>query len=411
MKRRVVITGTGMITPLGKSVQESWQGLREGKTGFGPITLFDAAEYKTQIAAEVKDFKASDFMDRKAARKMGRFTQFAVTAANEALKQSQLLESDIDKSRVATILGVGIGGMEVIEEAVRQLETKGPESVSPMTIPRMISNEAAGYIAILHGITGPCSVVTTACSSGTDAIGAAFNAIRYGQVDAAVTGGAEAPICGFGVSGFNKLKALSTRNDEPNRASRPFDRDRGGFVMGEGAGILVLEEYESAKKRGASILGEIKGFGMSCDANHLTAPLEDGTGSAQAMRVAMQDAELSPESIGYVNAHGTGTALGDPVETKALKLALGDHAYKVPISSTKSMMGHLLGGAGAVETIVCVKSIEDQFVPPTVNLENPSEECDLDYVPLKGREAKIEVAMTESLGFGGHNSVLLVGKV
>ncbi len=409
MERRVVITGMGLLSPVGKSVEESWENIKAGVSGVGEITLFDTTGFKTKIAGEVKDFVVGDFMDRKEARKMARFSQFAVAASKEALEQSKILESGLSKDRIGTILGNGIGGMDIMQEAISSLVLKGPDAIAPMTIPKMISNEAPGNVAISFGITGPCYTVTTACSSGVDAIGQAMHSIRYGQLDAAITGGTEATISKFGIAGFNKIQALSTRNDEPKKASRPFDKDRDGFIMGEGAGILILEEYEHAKKRGARILGEIKGFAMSCDANHLTAPLEDGSGSAKAIKNALADAGLEPKDIDYINAHGTSTPTNDPVETRAIKLVFGDLAKKIPISSTKSVTAHLLGAAGAIETIICAKVLEDQFVPPTINLDNPDEECDLDYVPNVGRKAKVTNILSQSLGFGGHNGALVIG--
>ncbi len=411
MKRRVVITGLGTINSLGNNVDDFWSGIKEGKCGVGPITRTDTSELVTKIAAEVKDFKASDHMDKKDARKMALCTQFAVIAAGEAVRDAGLTEGTFDPERVGAIIGNGIGGFEVTEDSHRTIFAKGPQRTPPMTIPKLISNEIPGNVAITYGLKGPCWVVTTACASSTDAIGNALMTIQCGRADAIVAGGSEASITQLGVAGFNVIGALSTRyNDEPQKASRPFDKDRDGFVIGEGAACLVLEELEHAKARGAKIYAEIAGYGNTCDAYHLTAPNPEGEGATRAIKLALEDAGMKPEDIDYVNAHGTSTPTNDPIETKSIKDALGDHAYKVKVSSTKGMTGHCIGAAGAVEAIVCVKAINDGFYPPTINLDEADPECDLDYVPNKGVKGEINVAMSNSLGFGGHNSIVIIKK-
>jgi 3-oxoacyl-[acyl-carrier-protein] synthase II len=408
--RRVVVTGMGTINPLGHSVDEFWKGIKEGKVGIGPITQFDASEFATTIAGEVKNFNASDFFDRKAARKMARFTQLAVAASVEAMKDAGLDENNFDHNRAGCILGNGIGGFETTEENIRGLAAKGPAGIAPMAIPKLISNEGPANVAIYHGLKGPCFALATACASGTDALGYAMNTIRTGMADIVVSGGTEATITPFAVGAFNKLLALSTRNDDPQTASRPFDKDRDGFVMGEGAGILILEELEHAKKRGAPIYAELAGFGMTCDAGHLTAPDPDGAGGAASMKIAMEDAGLKPEDIDYLNAHGTSTPMNDPCETLAIKTAFGEHARKLKISSTKAMTGHMLGATGGVEAIVCVKAITDSYVPATMNLNEPDEKCDLDYVPNKGIDMEVRAALSDNLGFGGHNGSIIFKK-
>jgi 3-oxoacyl-[acyl-carrier-protein] synthase II len=409
--RRVVVTGMGTINPLAHNVEDFWKAIKAGEIGIGDITLFDTANTATKIAAEVKDFKASEFIDRKAARKMARFTQFAVAASVEAMNDAGLTEDNFDHSRAGCILGCGIGGLDVTEENVRGLVAKGPQAgIAPMTIPKMISNEGPANVSITHGLRGPCFSLATACASGTDALGYAMNTIRTGMADIILSGGTESTITEFSVGGFNKLLALSTRNDDPKTASRPFDKDRDGFVMGEGAGILVLEELEHAKKRGATIYAELAGFGMTCDAGHLTAPDAEGKGGAESMRLAVEDAELIPEDIDYINAHGTSTPINDPCETLAIKRAFGDHAKKVKVSSTKAMHGHMLGATGGVEAIICVKAITDSFVPGTMNLFEADEKCDLDYVPNKGIEMEVNAALSDNLGFGGHNGSIVFKK-
>jgi len=409
MNRRVVVTGMGTINPLSHNVEDLWSALKAGKSGVGPITQFDPAEFPSKIAGEVKDFNPSDFIDSKDHRKMARFTQFAVAGAVEAMNQAGLNSENIDPYRSSVILGNGIGGFEIIESSHRVLFEKGPKRIPPMTIPKLLSNEGPGNVAIRFGFKGPAYVINTACASATDAIGQAMTAIRHGVSDVVLAGGTEASITELGVGGFCVLKALSTkRNDDPTKASRPFDADRDGFIIAEGSGILVLEELEHAKARGANILAEIAGYGATCDAFHLTAPNSDGIAASTAMSNAIKDAGLKPSDIDYVNAHGTSTPTNDPLETKAIKLALGDHAYKTKISSTKSMTGHLVGAAGGIEAIISVKAIQDQFFPGTLNLDNPAEGCDLDYVPGKGISGKIKAVMSNSLGFGGHNGTLVI---
>lgn len=409
--RRVVITGMGTINPLGHGVDEFWKSIRAGKIGIDTITQFDPEEFSTKIAAEVKDFRASDFFDRKAARKMSRFTQFAVAASVEAMKDAGLGEDNFDHHRAGCILGCGIGGFETTEENIRGLVAKGPQAgIAPMAIPKLISNEGPANVSIYHGLKGPSFALATACASGTDALGYALNTIRTGMADIVVSGGTEATITPFAVGSFNKLLALSTRNDDPKTASRPFDKDRDGFVMGEGAGVLVLEELEHAKKRGAVIYAELAGFGMTCDAGHLTAPDPEGRGGAESMRIAIKDAGLKPEDIDYINAHGTSTPINDPCETLAIKLAFGDHAQNLKISSTKAMHGHMLGATGGVEAIVCVKAIQDGFVPGTMNLFEADEKCDLNYLPNKGMEMEVNAALSDNLGFGGHNGSIVFKK-
>lgn len=409
MDRRVVVTGMGTINPLSNNVEDLWSAIKAGKSGIGPITKFDATEFPSKIAGEVKDFNPSDFMDSKEHRKMGLFTRFAVAGAVEAMKQAGLDKEIIEPYRSSVILGNGIGGFEIIEDAHRVLFEKGPKRIPPMTIPKLLSNEGPGNIAIKFGFKGPAYVVTTACASATDAIGQAMNAVRTGLSDVIITGGSEAAITELGVGGFCVLKALSTkRNNDPEKACRPFDEDRDGFVIAEGSGILVLEELEHAKARGANILAEIAGYGATCDAFHLTAPNSDAISASTAMSEAIQDAGLEPSDIDYINAHGTSTPTNDPLETKAIKIALGDHAYKLKVSSTKSMTGHLVGAAGGIEAIISIMAIRDQFFPGTLNLENPGEGCDLDYVPGIGVPGKIKAVLSNSLGFGGHNGTLAI---
>jgi 3-oxoacyl-[acyl-carrier-protein] synthase II len=405
---RVVVTGMGTVNPLGTSIEQFWNHIKEGVSGIGPITKFDTTDYPAKIAGEVRDFDPSDLLDRKETRGMADFTKFAVHASVQAMNQAKLETGAFDPYRSGVYIGNGIGGFEVVEENLYKLYERGPHAVAPLTIPKLISNEAAGNIAIHFGMQGPCHTTVTACASGTDAIGDAFNAIRFGQVDVALTGGTEAAITKLSVAGFCRLQALATRyNDTPQIASRPFDKERDGFVMGEGAGMLVLESLSHAKKRGATILGEIAGYSMTCDAYHLTAPNPDGEGAARAMQAAVSMAGAKLEEVDYINAHGTSTAANDSMETKAIKRVFGEHAYKLKVSSTKSMTSHLIAAAGAVEAIVCLLAIRDQYYPCTLNLTNPDSECDLDYVPNKGKEGTIRYAMSNSLGFGGHNGVLV----
>lgn len=407
--KRVVITGTGVVSPLGHSIDEMWSNLKSGKSGIGPITRLDPEEYPSKIAGEVRDFDPAKFIDKKDARKMALFSQYAIAGAVQAMQQAGLESYAIDTERAGVILGNGIGGFEIIEEGHRTLFDKGPRRVPPMTIPKIISNEGPGHIAIRYGFHGPCYTITTACASGTDAIGQAMRAIQHGQSDVMITGGTEGCITGLGVSGFCALKALSTQNNEnPAIASRPFDKDRDGFVIAEGAGILVLEELEHAKQRGAVILAEVAGYGMTCDAYHLTAPDPDGNGAARAMKMALDEAGMQPEDIDYINAHGTSTPTNDPIETAAIKKTFGEHAYKLKVSSTKSMTGHMIGAAGGVEAIIGMLAIRNSFIPPTINLDEPDEACDLDYVPGQGVEARVRTVISNSLGFGGHNGVVLI---
>ena len=409
MKTRVVVTGMGAITPIGNDVESFWQGLKDKTVGIGPITYFDTTDYKCKLAAEVKGFNARDYMDPKAARRMEAFSQFAVAASKEALEQSGIDMEKEDPYRVGVCVGSGIGSLQAMEKDVKKLNEKGPSRVNPLLVPLMISNMAAGNVAIQFGLKGKCFNVVTACATGTHSIGEAFRSIQYGEADVMVAGGAEASITPIGIAGFTSLTALNTTEDA-SRASIPFDEDRNGFVMGEGAGVVVLESLEHAKARGANILAEVVGYGATCDAFHITSPAEDGSGAARAMENAMKDAGMAAEDIDYVNAHGTSTHHNDLFETKAIRLALGDHAEKVKINSTKSMIGHLLGAAGGVEFITCVKSIQDGFVHATVGLEKPGEGCDLDYTMGDGVSMNVDVAISNSLGFGGHNASLIVKK-
>ena len=409
MKTRVVVTGMGAITPIGNSVESFWQAVKEKTVGIGPITYFDTTDFKCKLAAEVKGFDPKQYMDPKATRRMEAFSQFAVAAAKEALEQSGLAMEKEDPYRVGVIIGSGIGSLQAMERDVKKLNEKGPGRVNPLLVPLMICNMAAGNVAIQFGLKGKCINVVTACATGTHSIGEAFRSIQYGEADVMLAGGTEASITPIGIAGFTALTALNT-TDDPMRASIPFDKDRNGFIMGEGSGVVVLESLEHAKARGAKILAEVVGYGATCDAYHITSPAEDGSGAAKAMEFAMKDAGIEPEAIDYVNAHGTSTHHNDLFETKAIKLALGEHAKKVKINSTKSMIGHLLGAAGGVEFITCVKSIEDGYVHPTVGLVEEGEECDLDYTKGEGVSMDINYAISNSLGFGGHNASLIVKK-
>ena len=409
MKRRVVITGLGAVTPLGNNVDDFWAGIQAGKVGIGPITKFDTADYKVKIAAEVKNFKAADHMDFKAAKRMENFSQYAVAAAKEAFAMAGLDMRKEDPFRVGVIVGSGVGSLQAIEREYKKLLEKGPSRVNLMLVPMMISNMAAGNVSIQLGAKGKCTDVVTACASGTHSIGDAFRAIEYGDADVMIAGGTENAITPVGVSGFTNMTALTTCND-PERASIPFDKDRSGFVLGEGAGIVILEELEHARARGAKILAEMVGYGATGDAYHITAPIEDGSGAAKAMSLAMEEAGVKPEEVDYVNAHGTSTPLNDLSETRAIKLAFGDAAYKLKINSTKSMIGHLLGAAGGVECVVCVKSLMEGFIHQTVGSRETEGECDLDYCIGAPVKQDIRYAMTNSLGFGGHNATLLLKK-
>ncbi len=410
MRNRVVVTGMGAITPIGNSVDEFWNSLKEKKVGIGPISVFDTADYKVKLAAEVKGFDPKNYMDPKAAKRMERFSQFAVAAAKEALENSGLDMEKEDPFRVGVCVGSGIGSLQSIEREYKKLLDRGPGRVNPLLVPMMIGNMAAGNVAIQFGLKGKCFNVVTACATGTHSIGEAFRSIQYGEADVMVAGGTEASITPLSIAGFGALTALSTSQD-PLRASIPFDKDRDGFVMGEGAGVVVLESLEHAQKRGARIYGELAGYGATCDAYHITSPAEDGSGAAKAMEWAIKDAGASPEDMDYVNAHGTGTHHNDLFETKAIKLALGDHAYKVHINSTKSMVGHLLGAAGGIEFITCVKAVQEGFIHATAGLENQDEGCDLDYTRGEGVKADINYAISNSLGFGGHNASLVIKKM
>ncbi len=406
MKRRVVITGLGAITPIGNGVDAFWRALLEGRSGVGPITRFDASNFSTRIAGEVKDFEPTDFLDRKEAKRMDRFTQFAVAGSKMALEDAGVGDN-VDWDRVGVLIGSGIGGIQTLEEQCRNLIEKGPDRVSPFFVPMMIPDIASGQVSILTGAKAHNTCTVTACASGTNSIGDAFRVIQHGGADMMITGGTEAAISPLAMAGFCAARALSKRNDEPERASRPFDKDRDGFVMGEGVGIVILEELEHAKARGAKIYAELVGYGCTGDAHHITMPAPEGDGARRAMEAAIKDSGLDKSEIGYINAHGTSTEYNDKFETMAIKAVFGDRAYSVPVSSTKSMTGHLLGAAGGIEAIVSVLALHDQKIPPTINLDTPDPDCDLDYVPNEAREGKIEAVMSNSFGFGGHNAVLV----
>ncbi len=405
-KRRVVITGLGTVNPTGNTVAESWAAVKQGVCGVGPITLYDTSNSKTKLAAEVKNFDPAAVLDKRECRKMARFTQFALTAAIEAMADAGIKMEQEDAARFATIVSAGIGGLPNMEEEHAKGEQKGFDRVSPFFVPMTIANMAAGQIAIRFGLKGYCYAPVTACAGGTNAIGDAFHRIRDGYEDLAIAGGAESCISPLGVGGFTSMKALTTATD-PNRASIPFDAERGGFVIGEGAGLLVLEELEHAKARGARIYAEVVGYGANCDAHHITAPAPGGVGGAACMQLALADAGLAPEAIGYINAHGTGTPLNDSCETAAIKAAFGGHAAKLRISSTKSMTGHLLGAAGGVEGVFTALALHEGFLPATINLQQPDPACDLDYIPNQGVAEQVEYALSDSLGFGGHNAAVI----
>ena len=410
MKRRVVVTGLGAVTPIGNTVEEFWASVKKGTVGIGEITKFDTADYKVKLAAEVKNFDPKERMDAKAARRMEPFSQFAVAAAKEAFEDAGLDMHREDAFRAGVIVGSGIGSLQVIEREYEKILTKGPSRVNPLMVPLMISNMAAGNISIQLGLRGKCTNVVTACATGTNSIGDAFRAIQYGDAEVMLAGGAESSVCPTGIAGFSSLTALSTTPD-PMRASIPFDKERNGFVLGEGAGVVVLEELEHAKKRGAHIYAELVGYGATGDAYHITAPMEDGSGAAKAMEYAMKEAGVEPGQMDYINAHGTSTHHNDLFETRAIKLAFGEAAKDVQINSTKSMIGHLLGAAGAVEFIVCVKSLQDNFVHQTMGTKETDEECDLNYTLGAPVEKELRYAMSNSLGFGGHNASLVVKKI
>ncbi|MCI9219835.1 MAG: beta-ketoacyl-ACP synthase II [Lachnospiraceae bacterium] len=409
MKRRVVVTGMGAITPIGNGVEAFWEGIRQERIGFGPITRFDAGGYRCSLAAEVKDFEPERYMDKKAARRMELFCQYAVAAAGEALADAALDMEKEDACRVGCFVGSGVGSLQAMERECARLSEKGPSRVGPLFVPLMISNMAAGNVSIAYGLKGKSLNVATACATGANSIGEAFRSIQYGETDVCVTGGTEAAICPIGIAGFAALNALSASTD-PYRCSIPFDRDRNGFVMGEGAGIVVLEELGHAEKRGARIYAEVLGYGCTSDAYHITSPAEDGAGAATAMRNALKDGSVEPEALSYLNAHGTSTHHNDLFETRAVKLAFGAHAKKLRINSTKSMTGHLLGAAGAVEFITCVKELQEGFIHRTVGLQETEGEMDLDYC-MESHEEEVPYALSNSLGFGGHNVSILLGRI
>lgn len=409
MKNRVVITGMGAVTPIGNDVNSFWNNIKEGTCGIDLIKFFDVSDYKCKLAAEVKDFDVTVALDKREARKMDKYCQYAMVAAEEAIKNSGLDLEAIDKERLAVVVGSGIGGLSTIEQEHVKLTEKGPNRVSPFLIPMIISNIAAGNIAIKYGAKGMCTSVVTACATGTNAIGDAFHLIQDGRADMVIAGGAEGSITPLAVAGFASLTALS-KSEDPLRASIPFDKERDGFIMGEGAGIVILESLEHAEKRNAKIYAEMKGYGATCDAYHITSPSPDGEGAARAMVMALKDGDVKAEEVSYINAHGTSTPYNDKFETAAIKSAFGEHAYKIPVSSTKSMTGHLLGAAGAIEAIVCAKALEEGFVPATIGYKVPDEDCDLDCVPNIGRKQELQYAMSNSLGFGGHNATILLRK-
>lgn len=409
MNRRVVITGMGAITPIGNNVEEFWANIKKGTVGIGEITKIDTSEQKIKLAAEVKNLDVTEYIDKKEARRLDPFCQYAIISAREAMKQSGLEVTEENAERIGCIIGSGIGGLGTIEAEHKKLLEKGPKRVSPLMIPMIIGNMAAGNVAIDLGLKGKCTCIVTACATATHSIGEAYRSIKYGEADAIVAGGCESSITPLGIAGFAALTALNDTTD-PLRASIPFDAERHGFVMGEGAGVLVLEELEMAKARGANILAEIVGYGATCDAFHITSPAEDGSGAARAMQQAMEEAGIEPKEVDYINAHGTSTKLNDLFETRAIKLAFGEAANELVVNSTKSMIGHLLGAAGGVELIACVKSIQDSYVHETVGLKVPDPECDLDYVAGSGRNMELNYVLSNSLGFGGHNGSLLIKK-
>lgn len=409
MKNRVVVTGMGAVTPIGNDVNTFWNNIKNGVCGIDFIKSFDTSDFKVKLAAEVKDFEPSDYIDKKEAKRMDKFCQYAIASAGQAVKNSGLDLDAVDKTKFGVIVGSGIGGIETLERECKNLNEKGPGRVHPLFIPMIIGNMAAGNIAIKFGARGVCTSIVTACATGTNAIGEAFHMIQNGLADIIIAGGTEASITPLAVAGFSSLTALSKSTDK-NRASIPFDKDRNGFVMGEGAGILILESLEHAQKREAVIYSEIVGYGATCDAYHMTSPDPEGKGAAKAMEIAIEEAGIKKEEVSYINAHGTSTPINDKYETIAIKNVFGDFAHKIPISSTKSMTGHLLGAAGAIEAIICVNALEEGFVPPTIGYKTKDEECDLDYVTLGGRKENLKYAMSNSLGFGGHNAVILLKK-
>jgi len=403
-----VVTGVGLLSSVGVGTEESWQAVLAGRSGISTITAFDASQFSSRIAGEVRDFQPEKYIERKELKKMGRFIQFAIAATDFAMAMSGLKIPPEEAERVGVYIGSGIGGFEVIEREHRNLLEKGPGRISPFFIPATIVNLASGYVSIRIGAKGPNSATATACTTGCHAIGDSYKIIERGDADVMICGGSEAPICPMGVGGFTAMRALSTRNDEPEKASRPYDKLRDGFVVGEGAGILILEELEHARRRGAPIVAEMAGYGMSGDAFHITAPCEDGDGAYRVMRNALMDAGIAPEQVQYINAHGTSTELNDKIETVAIKRCFGEHAYRLAVSSTKSMVGHLLGGAGGFEAGITALAIRDQIAPPTINYEFPDPDCDLDYVPNQARPMRIDYAMSNSFGFGGTNGCLIL---
>jgi 3-oxoacyl-[acyl-carrier-protein] synthase II len=407
---RVVVTGLGAITPIGNNIVDYWQGLASGKNGISTVTRFDASGHDCRIAGEVRGFDPEEYVDRKDAKRMDRFAQFGVAASLQALKDSGLEITPVNAAQIGVLIGTGIGGLKVLEDQHEILMTKGPKRCSPFMIPMMIANMAAGLTAIHTGAQGPNSCTVTACAAGSNAIGDAFRMVQRGYAQAMISGGTEAAVTPLSFAGFASARAMSRRNDDPEHASRPFDRDRDGFVLGEGAGIMILENLEHAKARGAKIYAEIVGYGATCDAYHMTAPSPEGEGAVRAMSLALKDGNITPDLVDYINAHGTSTPANDPTETKAIKKVLGEYAHKVAVSSTKSMTGHLLGGSGGIEAVATVLAMENNCAPPTINLENPDPECDLDYVANQSRQMPINVAASNSFGFGGHNVTLVFKK-
>ena len=411
MSRRVVVTGLGAVTGLSCKVEDLWRRICAGESGVGPITLFDTTRHKVRFGGEVRNFTTDGYLPPKDGKRLDRFTQFAMVAALEAVADSGIDFTKEEVERCGCILGSGIGGLNEIEEQHTRLLEKGPDRVSAFTIPKLMLNAAAGHVSIQYGLRGPSFGVATACASAANGIGDAFRAVRYDQADVMITGGTEAALTPMGISGFANMRALSERNDDPQRASRPWDKDRDGFVLAEGAGVLVIEELEHARRRGAKIYAELLGYGLSSDGGHITQPDENGTGAASAMRYALRDAKLNAADVGYINAHGTSTPLGDKAETQAVKTIFGEHAKKVSISSTKSQLGHLLGASGGVELIISLLALRDGVIPPTINLDNPDEGCDLDYTPREARQRKLDIVMSNSFGFGGHNASLVAGRL
>jgi 3-oxoacyl-[acyl-carrier-protein] synthase II len=410
MSKRVVVTGMGCISPVGNNVKETWESILTGKSGAAMITRFDASRHKTRFAAEVKGFDPVALLNAREARKMDRFTQFAVTVAMEALEQARLTIDESNRDRVGVVIGTGIGGIGTILEQAEVMRERGPERVSPFLVPMMISDSAPGMLAIRFGARGPNMALATACASGNNAIGEALEMIRRGVADVMIAGASEAALVPVAMAGMNVMTALSTRNDDPQTASRPFDKDRDGFLMGEGAGVLILESLEHAQARGATILGEVAGYGTTDDAHHISAPAENGAGAAMAMKMSLQNAGLDITDIEYINAHGTSTPLNDKSETAAIKTVFGEQAYNIPVSSTKSMTGHLLGASGAIEAVFCILAMRDEILPPTINYQTPDPECDLDYVPNEPRKASPKHVMSNSFGFGGHNATLIFSR-